>query len=159
MLIVALNNLIELIPEMEEKFGQFKRQLVENSRKYLWDSKNEKFIPHIYLSKSPFPEDFNENEIFYFGGTAVAIEAGILSRKEILSSLKEMNRRIQRAGASSIGLALEPAYPKGFIKNPQLTEPYTYQNGGDWTWFGGRMVNQLIKYDLLNEAYEHLNHY
>ena len=156
MLIVALNNLIELMPEMEGKFGQFKRQLVENSRKYLWDSKNKKFIPHIYLSKSPFPEDFNENEIFYFGGTAVAIEAGILSRKEILISLKEMNRRIKRAGASSIGLALEPAYPKGFIKNPQLTEPYSYQNGGDWTWFGGRMVNQLINYDLLNEAYEHL---
>lgn len=156
MLLIALNNLIELIPEMEDKFGQFKRQLVKNSRKYLWDNENKKFIPHIYLSDSPFPEDFNENEIFYFGGTAVAIEAGILSREEVLITLKEMNKRIKRAGASSIGLTIEPAYPKGFIKNPQLTEPYTYQNGGDWTWFGGRMVIQLINYDLLNEAYKHL---
>ncbi|WP_449437516.1 hypothetical protein [Pedobacter steynii] len=32
--------------------------------------------------------------------------------------------------------------------------PYSYQNGGDWTWFGGRMVSQLIRYDLLDEANE-----
>ncbi len=66
-----------------------------------------------------------------------------------------MDKRIERAGASSIGLTLEPAYPDGYIKNGQFS-PYSYQNGGDWTWFGGRIVNQLIKYDYLEEAYEQL---
>ena len=155
MLIIAFNNLFDLVPEMELKFGKFRKGLVENSRKYLWDGRNNKFIPHIYISESPFPEDFNENEIFYFGGTALAMEAGLLSREEILITLKEMEKRIERAGASSIGLSIEPIYPEGLIKNDHLT-PYTYQNGGDWTWYGGRIVNQLIKYDYLEEAYEHL---
>ena len=33
---------------------------------------------------------------------------------------------------------------------------YGYQNGGDWTWFGGRMVQQLIKNGLIKEAYEQM---
>jgi len=156
MLIVALNNLFDMVPESEVKFGSVKKQLVENVRKYLWDSENNKFIPHLYLDKSPFPESFNEQEVFYFGGTAVAIEAGILSADEVLITLKEMEKRMERVNASSIGLSIEPAYPKGFIKNPQMEIPYTYQNGGDWTWFGARMVKQLVRYAYLEEAYKHL---
>jgi hypothetical protein len=34
--------------------------------------------------------------------------------------------------------------------------PYGYQNGGDWTWFGGRMIQQLVRYGMTAEAYEHL---
>lgn len=34
--------------------------------------------------------------------------------------------------------------------------PYGYQNGGDWTWFGGRMIQQLVKNGFVTEAYEHL---
>jgi hypothetical protein len=59
-------------------------------RENLWDEKNQKFIPHLYLEESPFPDDFNENEIYYHGGTAVAIEAGLLSNDEIKVSLDKM---------------------------------------------------------------------
>ena len=34
-----------------------------------------------------------------------------------------------------------------------MAKPYSYQNGGDWTWFGGRMVQQLIRYGLIEDAY------
>ena len=34
---------------------------------------------------------------------------------------------------------------------------YSYQNGGDWTWFGGRMVQQLIANGFYREAYESLS--
>lgn len=34
--------------------------------------------------------------------------------------------------------------------------PYGYQNGGDWTWFGGRMIQQLVRYGFMEEAYEQL---
>ena len=33
---------------------------------------------------------------------------------------------------------------------------YGYQNGGDWTWFGGRMIQQLIQYGFVEEAYLHI---
>jgi hypothetical protein len=55
----------------------------------------------------------------------------------------------------AIGLTLYPVYPAGTFKNKGMG-PYSYQNGGDWTWFGGRMIIQLLKYNLLNEAREAL---
>jgi hypothetical protein len=35
-----------------------------------------------------------------------------------------------------------------------MNPEYNYQNGGDWTWFGGRMIQQLIRYGFVAEAYE-----
>ncbi len=157
MFIIALDNLMEIIPETREKFDTVRRSLAENCRKHLWDEENQKFVPHIYLERgSPFPADFDENQIFYFGGTAVAIEAGLLSRDEVLSSLNEMVRRVKLAGAASIGLTLYPPYPEGFFANKIMNPEYSYQNGGDWTWFGGRMIQQLIRYGYVREAYEQI---
>ena len=34
--------------------------------------------------------------------------------------------------------------------------PYGYQNGGDWTWFGARMIQQLVINGFVQEAYEQL---
>lgn len=58
-------------------------------------------------------------------------------------------------GAGSMGLTMYPPDPEGFFKN-ESTYPYGYQNGGDWTWFGGRMIQQLIEYGFVTEAYEHI---
>jgi glycogen debranching enzyme len=48
-----------------------------------------------------------------------------------------------------------PPYPEGFFKGKGMY-PYGYQNGGDWTWFGGRMIQQLIKNGFVEEAYEQM---
>ncbi len=47
-------------------------------------------------------------------------------------------------------------YPEGFFKNPQMRSPYSYQNGGDWCWFGGRMIQALIRQGHVAEAYREL---
>jgi hypothetical protein len=155
MFIIALDNLMEMRPETKEKWGAIRNSIAGNARKYLWDEKNKKFIPHIYLERgSPFPDDFDENQIYYFGGTAIAIEAGLLSREEIEISLNEMIKRVKQAGASSIGLTLYPPYPEGYFVNQIMNPEYSYQNGGDWTWFGGRMIQELIKHGFIEEAYE-----
>lgn len=156
MFIIALDNLMELLPETKEKWGNIRDQVAANCRKHLWDDTGKKFIPHIYLEGSPFPEDFDEGQIYYFGGTAVAIEAGLLTKDEVLFSLKEMVRRVKESGAPSIGLTIYPPYPAGFFENKIMNPEYSYQNGGDWTWFGGRMIQQLIRYGFLQEAYEQL---
>ena len=67
-----------------------------------------------------------------------------------------MDADVRAAHAATIGLTLYPAYPDGFFHNPQLTKPYTYQNGGDWTWFGGRMIQQLVRLGFIKEAYRDL---
>jgi glycogen debranching enzyme len=156
MLIIALDNLVQLLPKTNEQWLPIRNRLAENAKNKLWDSEAQKFIPHIYLDGSPFPEDFNENEIYYFGGTAVAIEAGLLTKEEVKISIDEMVSRVKQAGAASIGLTLYPPYPEGYFVNQIMNPEYSYQNGGDWTWFGARMIQQLVKYGFVDEAYEQL---
>jgi hypothetical protein len=153
MFIVALNNMIEIMPSTKKKWDKIRKDVAKNTRTYLWDAKNQKYIPHLYLNGSPFPADFDENNIFYFGGTTVAMEAGLLSKKEVKASLDEMVKRVKEAGAPSIGLTLYPPYPNGFFVNKIMNPVYSYQNGGDWTWFGARTIQQLIKYGYVEEAY------
>ena len=159
MLLIALNDYIQLVGE--ESSGsrhwiKVRDKLEHNVRRNLWDAKNQKFIPHVYLDGSPFPKDFDENAIYYHGGTAVAIEAGLLTRDEVGGALGRMEANVRAAGASSIGLTMYPPYPDGVFKNPQLTKPYTYQNGGDWCWFGGRMIQQLVAHGYVAEAYRNI---
>jgi GH15 family glucan-1,4-alpha-glucosidase len=156
MFVIALNNLMEMMPAAKKKWNKVKDDISRNCMKHLWDKKQQKFIPHIYLKGSPFPANFDENKIYYFGGTAIAIEAGLLNRKEIKASLDEMVKRVKVAGAPSIGLTLYPPYPDGYFANKIMNPVYSYQNGGDWTWFGGRMIQQLIRYGFTVEAYEQI---
>lgn len=156
MFILALENLAEMLPEAKRKWEITKNEVFINSKKHLWDDAQNKFIPHIYLEGSPFPEDFNEKEIFYFGGTTIAIQAGLLTRDEISASLNTMLFGMEKAGAHSIGLTLYPPYPEDYFVNPIMNPPYSYQNGGDWTWFGGRTIKALIRYGFIEEAYKQI---
>jgi hypothetical protein len=159
MLVVAINDYLDLLgPDAPEAmhWTKIRDELKQNVRKYMWDKKNQKFIPHVYLAGSPFPADFDENAITYHGGTAVAIEAGVLTRKEIAHALEHMDTDVLDAHAATIGLTMYPPYPLGYFKNPGMTKPYTYQNGGDWTWFGGRMVQDLIDEEDIADAYREI---
>ncbi|MBQ6081844.1 MAG: hypothetical protein IJK91_05105 [Bacteroidales bacterium] len=129
--------------------------LRKNIRTHLWDAKRQKFRPHIYLNGSPFPEDFDEDAIYYHGGTAVAALAGILTKQEVAQANRRMLANMKAAGAQSIGLTLFPAYPDGFFANPMMGA-YQYQNGGDWTWFGARWIEVLVRYGMIREAYDEL---
>jgi len=155
MLVIALNNMIEIIPATKAKWEPIRDEIAKNTMKYSWDEENDKFIPHVYLDGSPYPDDFNENEIYYHGGTAVAIEAGLLSEEQIKVSLEKMVANVKASGAGSIGLTMYPPYPAWAFENKGMYE-YGYQNGGDWTWFGGRMIQQLVKYGFVEEAYEQM---
>ncbi len=147
----ALDALDGLLPE--PKYRTLRESIAANVRKHLWDSDNQKFIPHIYLDGSPFPDDFDENAICYHGGTAVAIEAGLLSREEIAAVNLRMLRDVEESGMATIGLTVYPPYPEGLFQEP-CRRPYNYQNGGDWTWFGARMIRQLVRYGFVREAYD-----
>lgn len=158
MFVIAINDFLGIaaLSAKEQKYWKgISAKIAANTRKHLWDKKNQKFIPHIYLKGSPFPAGFNENEIYYHGGTAVAIEAGLLTKKEVKTAYRKMQENVKKANAATIGLTIYPVYPKGYFKNGGMG-PYSYQNGGDWTWFGGRMISQLVRYNLLEEACEAL---
>ncbi len=158
MLLIAIRDYLTLVGDQGAdvaRYRQAHRDLAANVRKHLWDTERQKFVPHIYLKDSPFPKDFDEQAVFYHGGTTIAIEADLLSKSEIASSLSKMKANVQAAKASSIGLTLYPVYPDGTFKNPGM-RPYSYQNGGDWCWFGGRMIQQLVQNGFVEEAYQEL---
>lgn len=157
MLVIALNNYIELLGDdaKAREWTAKRDKLKQNIRKHLWDEQRKKFIPHIYLKDSPFPADFDENKIYYHGGTAVAIQAGLLSDDEIREANNRMLENVKKAHAQTIGLTMYPTYPAGYFKGVGMY-PYGYQNGGDWTWFGARMIQALVEHGMIAEAYEEL---
>lgn len=155
MMLIALDNMMDLIPSTQDIWQPIRDDLAENTMKTLWDAENQKFIPHVYIDGSPYPDDFNENEIYYHGGTAVAIEADLLTEEQIIVSLNKMIKNVELSGAGSIGLTMYPPYPEWAFENKGMY-PYGYQNGGDWTWFGARMIQQLARYGFVQEAYDNL---
>jgi hypothetical protein len=153
--VIAVNHYLELTDRADsrERWTEIVDRFKRNIRTHLWDAEKQKFIPHLYLDRSPFPDDFDENAIYYHGGTAMAIEAGLLEESEIAASNAAMLANVKASGAPTIGLTVYPPYPDGFFQNKGMY-PYGYQNGGDWTWFGGRMIRQLIRNGFVQEAYD-----
>lgn len=157
MFLIALDYLQEMTDDASllKKWKGIREQIAQNVRKYLWDAERKKFIPHLYIDPSPIPAGFDENQIHYHGGTAVAIEAGLLSKEEIAVVNVQMLENVRLSGMPSIGLTLYPTYPEGFFRGG-MAKPYVYQNGGDWTWFGGRMIQQLVANGFVEEAYDEI---
>ncbi len=157
MFLIALDYLQEMTDDasLQKKWKGIREQIAQNVRKHLWDVERKKFIPHLYIDPSPIPAGFDENQIHYHGGTAVAIEAGLLSKEEIAVVNAQMLENVRLSGMPSIGLTLYPTYPEGFFRGG-MSKPYVYQNGGDWTWFGGRMIQQLVANGFVEEAYDEI---
>lgn len=157
MFLIALDYLQEMTDDASllKKWKGIHEQIAQHVRKHLWDAERKKFIPHLYIDPSPIPAGFDENQIHYHGGTAVAIEAGLLSKEEIAVVNAQMLENVRLSGMPSIGLTLYPTYPEGFFRGG-MAKPYVYQNGGDWTWFGGRMIQQLVANGFIEEAYDEI---
>jgi len=157
--ILALNEYLEWIKddnEMYEFWSNEKKSIAANVKKHLWDEENQKFIPHVYLKDSPF-SGFNEDEIYYLGGTVYAILAGILNEKEILASYNRMLEIKKASGSMTIAIINYPPYPEGSFYNGAGTKPYVYVNAADWTWWGGRAIEAMIKTGHLEFAYQEIS--
>ena len=158
MFVIAMNNFLELAGDQYPSYVRWKavvRELCAKIMEHLWDPVKHKFHPHVYLNDSPFPKSFYEDRIYYHGGTTIAMEAGLLSNSQVKRACDDMIDNKKSAGAGTIGLTIYPAYPKGFFANRSMV-PWSYQNGGDWTWFGGRTIQQLIRHGLIEEAYQEM---
>ena len=156
MLLIAMNNLSDLSDKkdtLRSKLILDATELKHRIRQYLWNKHNQKYIPHLYLNGSPFPKDFDEQKILYTGGTACAILAGLHSRQEINLINTQFLEAAAAESNATIGVTVYPPYPTAVFPNMAA---YTYQNGGDWAWFGGRMIQALILNGFYKEAYKEM---
>ena len=153
MFLKAINDFIEIMPADYHSTVDWKKtgaRLKKNIRKYLWDKPAQKYIPHLYLNGSPFTNDFDERKILYTGGSACAILAGLNSRPEIEMINRQMLAAVAQEPHATIGMTVYPPYPLAAFPD---VPPYTYQNGGDWTWFGARMVQALVANGSARQGY------
>jgi glycogen debranching enzyme len=129
------------------------RELRTAVRAHLWTGTQ--FIPHLYLEKgSPFPASFDEVRMYFQGGTAVAIQAGLLEPAEVSQTFARMVRNKVDSGSGSVGVTLFPAYPAHFFQNTYwMGAEYFYQNGGDWPWFGARIIQQMVAHGQVELAW------
>ncbi|PWV55814.1 GH36-type glycosyl hydrolase domain-containing protein [Chitinophaga sp. S165] len=154
---IAINDFLAVKPasyKSTQDWAATGRHVKENVRKHLWQTSAQKYIPHLYLDGSPFPASFNENKILYTGGSACAILAGFHTPKEIAVINQQMVNAAAKEKFATIGITVYPPYPAAEFPN---MHPYVYQNAGDWTWFGGRMIQALIANGFIKEAIDELD--
>ena len=83
------------------------------------------------------PED---GDVFALGGNAVAALYVVADDPQAAAIFAAADERRRRFGVSTVAGTLLPPYPSGVFRHPILREPYTYQNGGQWDWFAGRLI-------------------
>jgi hypothetical protein len=156
MFVIAINDFLSFKPKTyktSKNWAAVAAGIKANVKKHLWVKAVQKYLPHIYLNGSPFAASFKEDEILYTGGSVCAILAGFNTKAEVA----EINRQMLAAAAkekhATIGITVYPPYPKEAYPN---MPPYSYQNAGDWTWFGGRMTEALLNYGMAKDAYHDL---
>ncbi len=133
------------------------RQIRLNADKWLWQNDRGFYRVHIHLE--PWRHDLDESSMFAVGGNAQAMISGLAGepgegkRGRII---EQALARQKEFGVSTISGSLLPPYPAGFFKHPALDEPYEYQNGGQWDWFGGKLVLAMFESGFSREAREKL---
>ena len=128
--------------------------LREAADRNLWQEGKGFYRVHIHLS--PFPHDFDEEGMFAMGGNAQAVISGLADPGKAGRIIQAAIERQDEFRISSISGSLLPPYPAGFFKHPAMDEPYEYQNGGQWDWFGGRLVLAMFENGFSNQAREKL---
>ena len=83
--------------------------------------------------------------MFAMGGNAEAVLSGLASDEQCRKIFAAALARQAEFKMSTIGGALLPPYPKGIFKHPMVDDPYEYQNGGLWDWFGAKLVRAMFE--------------
>lgn len=156
MYVIAIHDFLAMAPKGYKTVENWKNvadDIKKNVRIHLWMKDAQKYRPHLYLNGSPFSKNFDEDKILYTGGSICAILADFNTPAEVAAINKQIVAAAKKEKHATIGITVYPPYPVEEFPNMPA---YQYQNGGDWTWFGGRMMPALMNYGMVNEAYQEL---
>lgn len=146
------------LSQMFETLGQKQKALLwknkadkikKNTNKWLWQEDKGFYRIHIHLDS--WQHNFDEDNIFATGGNTQAILSGLAGEERSCKIIQEALKRQKYFKISTISGTLLPPYPKNFFKHPLVDEPYEYQNGGQWDWFGGKLI-----YAMFENGFSHL---
>ena len=139
----------------ESKFWDDRAALVRKSAdRWLWQGEKGFYRVHIHLDS--LRHAFDEDAIFALGGNTEAINSGLASEEQGRRIIETAVARQKEFGVSTISGVLLPPYPKGVFKHPMMDDPYEYQNGGQWDWFGAGLVRAMFEHGFSRLAREKL---
>lgn len=126
----------------------------KNTDKWLWQEEKGFYRVHLHLDE--LRHDFDEDNIFAMGGNTQAIISGLAGEDKPPKIITEALRRQKSYGLSTISGTLLPPYPRHVFKHPMVDDPYEYQNGGQWDWYGGRLIYAMFEHGFSRTAKEKL---
>ena len=92
--------------------------------------------------------------MFAMGGNTQAINSGLADEEKSRRIIQEALKRQETFDVSTISGTILPPYPKNFFRHPLLDDPYEYQNGAQWDWFGGRLIYAMFQQGFSQKAKE-----
>lgn len=108
------------------------------TRTQFWQPERGYFRMHRHLTPRDHP--FDEDALFPMGGNAVAIQAGIADPVMTRRIFDAARQRQEEYAVSTISSVLLPPYPDDYYCHPAVNKAWHYQNGGQWDWFGARLI-------------------
>ncbi|HVR72113.1 MAG TPA: trehalase family glycosidase [Vicinamibacteria bacterium] len=108
-------------------------------QRHLWQEERGFFRMHLPVA-GPAPPALDDSNFFGMGGNALALLYGLADERQAARVSEVAERRRRTSGIATIAAVLLPPYPRGVFRHPILSEPFTYQNGGQWDWFAGRFL-------------------
>lgn len=129
-----------------EKWTQTADSIGSAADKWLWNDSKGFFRVHIHLDN--FKHPFDEDDLFAMGGNTQAILSGLAGPEKVQRIINAALERQKALGISTISGTLLPPYPKNTFTHPLLDEPFEYQNGAQWDWFGARLLYAMFENGL-----------
>ena len=108
--------------------------------RHFWQAERGFFRMHLVEAVPDGWTPPDDADVFALGGNAMAALHGVADASQAGKIFQAVEERRRRFGVSTVAGTLLPPYPSGFFRHPILREPYTYQNGGQWDWFAGRLI-------------------
>ncbi len=155
----ACLNLVQMLKSLGKNnkalfWEQKASSIQKNTDRWLWQEEKGFYRVHLHLDE--FRHDFDEDNIFAMGGNTQAILSGLASEEKSSRIIEEALKRQSLYGLSTISGTLLPPYPQHTFKHPMVDDPYEYQNGGQWDWFGDKLIFAMFEHGFSSLAQEKL---
>ncbi len=154
----VLGRLFESLGETERAsyWREAAGRLRTSINRRLWQEGRGFYRFQVALPGAKPPAGADEAAMFALGGNALAILYGVAEPSQTARIAAAAEERAQRYGVSTIAGVLLPPFPAGYFKHPMQREEWSYQNGGQWDWWGGRFLLAEFRSGHAEAAYGQL---
>lgn len=149
---------LALEPGDKQRLARRAAQLRASIDAHFW--MKERGFFRIRKSLDPLPSEAfgrGEDDRFALGGNALAALLGIANEAQAASMFETAERLRVLNNFSTISTTLIPPYEEGVFQHPAMREPFQYQNGGQWDWFGALLVQAEFERGHSVRARAHLD--